>query len=75
MEAAPLYHAPPTSENPVKGTFREFIFWGVGEYRDFSSLRGAAILPILAAPLALEPVLVLLPVGHGGVYEGQGLLL
>jgi hypothetical protein len=32
-------------------------------------LRGAVVLP---TSLALEPVLVLLAVGHGGAFEGQG---
>jgi hypothetical protein len=40
------------------------------------TLRRAAILPIFRAPLfAFEPVLVLLTIGHGGSFEGSGLVL
>src|SRR5215217_3034716 len=39
------------------------------------SRRGLFVLLILPAALALEPVLVLLAVGHGGAFEGADLLL
>jgi hypothetical protein len=35
----------------------------------YNQLRRAAVLPILPATLALELVLVLLAVGHGGASE------
>jgi hypothetical protein len=38
-------------------------------------LRRAAVLSIFSAALALEPVLVLLAVGHGGAFEGGGLFV
>jgi hypothetical protein len=38
-------------------------------------VRGLFVLPALLTVLALEPVLVLLAVGHGGPFEGGGLLL
>jgi hypothetical protein len=43
-----------------------------GEGRGARSLRGVVVLPILPAALALEPVLVLLAVGHGGAFERLG---
>ena len=41
----------------------------------YKPLRGTAVLTILTSVLfVLEPVLVLLAVRHGGVFEGPGLL-
>ena len=43
---------------------------------DYNQLRRAAVLPILLAALfVFKPVLVLLSVGHGGVFEGLGMLV
>ena len=36
---------------------------------DYSRLLRAAVLPILRAALTLEPVFVLLAVGHGGAFQ------
>ncbi len=39
-------------------------------------LRRGTVLPVVLAALVIfEPVLVLLAVGHGGAFEGGGLLL
>lgn len=35
-----------------------------------SPLQRSGVLPILPAALTLEPVLVLLAVGHGGAFKG-----
>jgi hypothetical protein len=43
--------------------------------RGSASLLGALLSPILPAALALEPLLVLLAVGHDGTFEGVGLSL
>ena len=54
-----------------------FAFSAFHEVRS-EPLRRAAVLPsILVIPTALffyKPVFVLLPVGHGGAFEGLGLI-
>ena len=46
------------------------------EHRVMSErLRRTVVLPVLLAEPTLEPVLVLLAVGHVGPFEGHGLLL
>jgi hypothetical protein len=47
---------------------------GGHESRLQSVLRRAAVLPIRPVALTLEPVLVLLAVGHGGTFERAGLI-
>ena len=46
-----------------------------GDSRGYEKLWRTVSLPILPTVLALEPLFVLLSVGHGGPFEGLGLLL
>jgi hypothetical protein len=63
-----------TLEVPRTRITRELPLIGLLRSSSQHQLRSAVVFPILPAALTLEPLFVLLAIGHGGAFEGGDFL-